>query len=962
MEEIIDLIFANNYDYELPELLSYVNRYLNVNKHNIKLLEKKLLIDYEIFISVNSQHDENNDTRYEHEDGFDILRTNNKKRIVDKYQEISIKEISRLFSIKDNGVIKSVLSNLNCLYLLLRLLILLISDVVKLSHPFEEDFGDYIRQMYSFIDALLNVKKTIHDTEQDKEVMHEGKYSQEFSAVISRSIELTTSIFLSLQESTDEMVKMTLEFFKSTKLLVDRLDKNTQEEINKELVESSIEIYSKSAKVYCIENLNLNINLVLPIAEEFILQENDYSIVLTEILVAKQLFLVENLLYNFYLDNNSGNDQIVIKEEQYKRIGLTIKFLHLTLKLILSSKRILEKLIEKEVLNDIIEYVILIRILGVVSSSKRAFGSKLDNNKITSEYIKNRENNIFKDKDCCYTKLMISNEGYSVEILQKLFVTFPLLFSTSKESTFKIINHIHKILHLQSEIYDFSYFSLLFPVLCETCCTMHADRNMQLILISEILELFQTTANIMDRSFKQSEEHLSTYLSQNMELVSIIHITSFTYLLLLDIHFLANQESVKSDNSEGNLHVNACKAGKFLSSFLIWCSKYEENYILYYTAYCITSNIKGIIEEGLFKNDGWIADAVKYLFFIMTQYCLSISNNTEAGYLKSNDNGEASSDERSELLINFLRGSVLSNKQIYCFICTSNIINALSEIQEDLVHSYFQSKIKEFNQVLSNIVEEFSENKKIRCSHFVNFSHIKNIFMFLPYKFLTKMKKSIDLIFKNVSLLISNFELGSKESIPTIPCIDLEIFLYNSVSALYFILTIKSIFHYNIVQVENQLDSEEEEEGEENESGNTSCFAFKLFSKEIEKADTYFNKVLEFYEKKEIYNSQYKESFSMFIIILEYMASIESKLNFSEKKVQKHLKSFNQSNLTNFYKNINLNDNSHNVASERCKNIPYHDILALIRFGMVNNGLNKHSFKYNDIASSLKSLKGFTSK
>ncbi|KAH8584948.1 uncharacterized protein ELE39_000899 [Cryptosporidium sp. chipmunk genotype I] len=932
MEEILDLIFANNCDCELPKLLSCVNKYLNGRKHSLKLLEKKILIDYEIFISSSSQNDEYNRRRYESEDGFDILRTNNKKRIV-KYQEISLKEINKLFSIKDDNVKKFVLSNMNCLYLFLRLLILLISDGVRLLPSFEEEFGNHIRQVYSFIDALLSVKEMSHGIEQDKEIIYKGKYTQEFNLVISKLIELTRSIFLSLQETTDVMFKMTLDFFQSTKLLIEKQDKNNQRELNKELVVSSMEIYSKSAKEHSIDNLNLNINLALTIFEELIQQENDYSVVLTEVLVAKQLFLIEHLLYAFYLDNNLDNDEIVVKEEQYIRIGLAIKFLHLTLKLILNSKKILEQLIEKEVLTDIIEYVILIQILGVEPSKKQAFESKLNNNQITSEYIKNREN-VFKNKDNCYTKLMISNEGYSVEILQKLFVTFPLLFSTSKECTFKIINHIHKILHHQNGIYDFSYFSLLFPVLCETCCTMHADRNIQLILISEILELFQAAANIMDNSFKQSEERLSTYLSQNMELLSIIHITSFTYLLLLDIHFLANQGSVKSDNSKGDLHIYTCKAGKFLSSFLIWCSKYEENYVLYYTAYCITINIKNIIEEGLLKTDGWIADAVKYLFFIMTQYCLSIGNNT-AGYLKST-NGENSADEKSEILINFLKGSVLSNKQIYCFICASNIINALSEIQEDLVHSYFQSKIKEFNNILSNIVGELSENRKIKCSHFVNFSHIKNIFMFLPYKFLSKMKKSIDLIFKSVSLLISNFELESKETMPTIPCIDLEIFLYNSVSSLYFILTIKSIFHYNIAQVENQLDSEEEGE-EENVSGNTSCFAFKLFTSEIEKIDTYFNKVLEFYEKKEIYNSQYKESFSMFIIILEYMASIESKLGLSEKKAQKHLKSFNQRNLTSFYKNINLNDTPQNDVNYRNKCIPYHDVLTLIRFGMVNN-------------------------
>ncbi|OII74583.1 uncharacterized protein cubi_00136 [Cryptosporidium ubiquitum] len=963
MEEVVDLIFSNNCGYELSELLLCVNKYLNGKKHNIKLLEKKLLIDYEIFAINNLEKIEYGSLRYEHEDGFNILRANNKKRIVGKYQELSLKTITKLFYIKNNGTVKLVLSNMSCLYLILRLLMLFISDGLRLLPSFEEDFENHVREVHSFIDTLLKTKEINNEIEPDKELISEVTYAQEFNALISGLIELTTSIFLSFQESTDNMLRIILDFFQSTKIITEKKSKDFQRELKKKLIESCMTLYSKSVIQYNIENLNLNINFVLSLAEEFIRHEDDYSIILTEILVTKQLFSIENLLYTFYLDNDSDNEKIIIKEEQYIRIGITIKFLHLTLKMIAESKKVLEKLIQREVLTNIIDYVILARILGVESSNEQAFESKLKNNKITSEYTKIRKNNIFKDKDGCYTKLMISNEGHSIEILQKLFIAFPILFSTSKKSTFKVVNHIHKILHLQDEIYDFSYFSLLFPVLCETCCTVYADKNMQLMLMNEILELFQAAANIMDSSLKKSEEHLSTYLSQNMEFLSIIHITSFTYLLLLDIHFLANQGSTKLHNSKGNLHAHACKAGTFLSSFLIWCSKYEENYILYYSAYCITSNIKGILGEGLLKSDGWIIESVKYLFFIMTQYCLSIGKSTELSYLESYQNLETSKIEKNEFLINFLRGSVLSNKQLYCFICASNIIDSLSEIQEDLVNSYFQSKIKEFNQLLSNIIGEVSDNKKIQCGYFVNFSHIKNIFMFLPFKVLTKMRKSIDLIFRNISLLISNFDLESKENLTTIPCVDLEIFLYNSVSSLYFILTIKSIFHYNIAQVENQLDSEQEGEVEEESNlENRSCFVFKLFNNEIEKINIYFTKVLEFYEKKKIYDYQYRESFSMFIIILEYMASIESKLSFSERKIQKHLKSFNQNNLTNFYKNINLNDNPYDNRSVRNENIPYHDILALIRFGMVNNSLNKHSFKYNDISSSLKSLRRFTFK
>lgn len=958
MEEIVDFIFSDKYDSDLYKLLSCMNRYLNGKKYDIKLLEKKLLVDYETFISSDSGKYEYGGLWYEHENGLDILKNENKKRIVDRYQGISLKMITHIFSIKDNSTLKLVFCNINSLYIFLKLLILMISDGIRMLPPLKEEFSSYIGEISSFTNALLNMDEMNPEINQGKEMMREGTCTREIN-IVSTLMELTTFIFISVQDSKDDMLKTILSFFQSIKVIAEKQHNDFRIELNKALIESCICVYSNYAKECSIDNLNLNMNLALTLAGELIQLENDYSIVLSEILITNILFSIDKLLYGLYSNNNNTGNNGIIEELEYIRVGVTIKFLHLTLKLIINSKVVLKQLINKEVLTGVIEYVILSRTLGV-ESCEQHFESKLKYKKIISECLRSTENNIFEDENNCYTKLMISSERHSVEILQKFFITLPLLFSTSKESIFKVINHAHRIIHLQNETYDLSYFSLLFPVVCETCCTMHADRDMQLLLMSEILELFHAVADIMESSFKKSEDHLFTYLRQNIELVSIIHITSFTYLLLLDIHFLLNKSSTKSVNS-GSFHTYSCKAGKFLSSFLIWCSKYEEHYILYYSAYCITSNIKGILETGLFSSNGWIINSVKYLFLIMTQYCLSIGKCVETSYLESYQNGEAYIEKKSELLQGFFRCSTLSDKQIYCFICTSNLIDALNNVQEDLVIGYFQSKIKEFNQILSSIIGEVSENKKIQCSKFLSFSHIKNILMFLPYKLLVKMRKNIDSIFKNVLLLISNFELDSKENLDKIPCVDLEIFLYNSVSSLYFILTIKSIFHYNMYQVENQLDFEEEEEG--NVSGNVSCcFVFNIFSNYIEKIDAYFAKLLEFYVNKGIYSSQYKESVSMLIIILEYMASIESKLSLSDKKVQKHLKSFNQSNSTNFYRKINLSDNPQNTISCRTNCIPYHDILTLIRFGMVNNGLNKHSFKYNDIVNSLRSIRGFNSR
>ncbi|KAJ1610669.1 hypothetical protein OJ253_1086 [Cryptosporidium canis] len=930
MEEIIGLIFNNSNKCNLDMLLSCMSRYLNGDRHGIKLLEKKMLVDYETLFST-SEKIETYGICYGYENGLDILKTENKKRVVSKYQRIYLKSVTQFFSMKDNNTLKLVLGNKNSFFLLLKLLILLIYDGTEIILSLEEEFGNFVQEISSFVDALTNMKEGNIEIEGNSGIVPTESYILDSSAIISKLIELATAICLSFQDINTDVIQVILGFFQSIKKTADKHPDGIRLEILKVVTESCVYIHYKLAEKMSIDNLDLNISLIIALAEEIIRFEDDYSVLLSEILIANILFSIDNLLYNLHLVNIQNNGEFVIEECNYIRIGMAIKFLHLTLKLIVSSKKVLEQLISKGLLTDVIEYVILSRTLGV-ESCKKQFEGRIKYRKITLECCPIGRESIFDDNNGCYTKIMISSEGYSIDILQKLFVTLPLLFSTSKGSIFKVVKHANKILYTQDKDYDLSYFSLLFPVLCETCCTMHADKSAQLLLISEILELFHTAADIMECSFKKSGDDLSTYLRQNIELLSIIHITSFTYLLLLDIHFLANKSSTKLDYHE-HLHEYSYRAGKFLSAFLIWCSKYEEHYILYYSAYCITSNIKGVLDARLFNNDSWVVDSVKYLFFIMTQYCLSIGKGIEFNYLESYRDGEASIEDKGELLLGFLKCSVLSNQQIYCFICASNLIDALSDIQEDIVISYFHSKIKEFNQLLSSIIEEVSENKKIQYGHFLSFSQIKNIFMFLPYKFLAKMRQSIDLIFKNIFILVSNFDIDNK-SIYNTPCINIEVFLFNSVSSLYFILTIKSIFHYNMSQVEDQFCNGEDEE---NISGNEKCFTFKIFSHYFEKIDIYFSKLLEFYGNKKIYFSQYKESVSMLIIILEYMASIESKLNFSDKKVQKYLKLFNKNTSTNFYGRKNLDDKFSSILGGRNFDVPYDDILTFIRFGVLNN-------------------------
>ncbi|KAF7457682.1 hypothetical protein HWI79_1769 [Cryptosporidium felis] len=943
MEELVDKIFTIKNDTEISELFSCVRKYLGERNILTNFIEKKLLIDYELYIGGDLEQVEVGIAETEYPEGIEVQRNEGKRRIVEKNGQISHIFIINLLSVKcGEGGIELEDSDLMEIFLILKLILLLISDGVRVTNSSKQDLISFIKKVSNSIGRILDPQCLMVVTTPFNKAEMEKKLYSRLNLVVIPLLELTTSIYFNYQTVTVDTLEAILDLFQQTHAMADRLDKNLLAELNRVVIESSMSIFMKYILLSNNKASSCIVQLILSLVENLIKSENVILRKILEELLIRQLVLIDCLLCEVFLNDKKGKDELSVKEEEYILLGLTIKFLHSTLKLLACSKKLMKQFIDHDFLKDTIESVILTRFLGI-SFSRIDYSEKSKYNKILSKFTKFNKIKSFNDGEC-YTKLMISREDFSIEILQKLFVVLPLLFSTSKESSFKLANYLYKHLQIETEVHDSSYFSLLFPLLCETCCVMHADKNTQITLMDEILDLYHAASSSINYLYNNAGTTLFEFLSEHMEFLSIIHISSLTYLLLLDIHFLIEKTSSNSDNV-GTLQGHAFKAGKFLSAFLIWCSKYEENYIQYYSAFCITSNINEILIENGFRSDGWILDSVKYLFFIMTQFCLNIGINRKVSYFDGVQDEYSCSNSKDGLLVSFLKGCVLSNKQIYCFICAANIINALCEVQEELVLNYFQSKIDEFNRLLSGISEEVAHNRITNNSTSINFSHIRNIFLFLPFKLFTKIKKNIDSIFKNIFTLASNFGSEPNKGLDIIPNVDLEIFFCSSICSLYFTLTLRSMFNYNISQSDSHSKiHNEEDEGYEG-SENTSCTIFKLINNEIDKIDIYFAKILEFYDKQSFFSSQYNDSFSMFITILEYIGSIESKLGFSEKKVQKHAKLFNQKNFTNFYGKMAL------------QKIPYHDILAIIRFGIVNNALNKHSVKYNDIISSAKSLK-----
>ncbi|KAK6587707.1 hypothetical protein RS030_81263 [Cryptosporidium xiaoi] len=862
MEKVLNLIF--NYNDKVgsdifTSLVGYLEKcFSSICGKDKCLFKKKLEFECEnLLIPIFQENSDNGDAK--------------KRRALEKYSELSFLVLIDILMHKHESINENYCNQMD---LLIEFLILIFSSrSVTVSDLSEDKFS-------VFTDALVDLLKKLADDKYNNQVPH---------ILVSRIFDLYIEIVLRFEEVNDNIFGIVLPFLQEILRIISQ---GISPETAKNLGESQIKLFRKIIRSICPKKINELVKTIVEFSEDVIFSNcsegtNDIIILFEDMLVG-QLLSLKELLSSLCAQKvsekddtkeNEGNTHLIAKS------NLVIEFTYTILKLLTKNRRIIDKMAGSGKVDNVVDSIILNSTLGLVTSE-----SELTNGEVLET---NSE---------CYVEVLLSGGRGHLTILQRLFTIVPLLLSISKKSLERIVEYLHKVLEMQErdkgnnisvELREnsFSRFSLLFPVLCETCCSVGIRYGIS--LIREVLLLFEVAIRRVNLLYCEQGDSLSSFLEMNSELLPIIHIPSFTYLLLFDVYLF----------SKGTVGT-----GKFLFHFLTWCSKYEQNYILYYTAYCITSKIRILAEDGNLVDDSWLCESVKLLFYIMINYSL--------GCKSSNCNANNKYCENNSLLLEFIKKPTLSNRQTYCFICTLNIIYALIEIGSDLPFKCLGEKFERVGKSIISIMEknETEEGDKIQNNSkidlineqkqtknkekygiglyedYAGLSHLRCILLFLPVGTESKsLAKSIRKLFKNLIDITTLFDSDKERKLPGV---DLEAYMCNWVITLFYVFSIRDmLFHISGCGENSDEEDEERKENRDSDEGKEShCIAYRIFREEVERVEDCFSKLLNFYEDKSIFINQYIDLFSVFAAIVEYMGLAELKMDFSDKKLQKYAK------------------------------------------------------------------------
>ncbi|KAH8739667.1 hypothetical protein FG386_001224 [Cryptosporidium ryanae] len=929
MERLLDCIFncTNNEENNIStDLITYLeNLFSYTCRRNRYLFKKKLELECEtLFVPVLQENSE---------DGSNI-----KRRAVEKYSELSFLTIIDILTQKN-------------LYhtqidLLVEFLILILSSKSVIIRNFSED------KFLFFTDILVDLLGKLVYAEGHKETPY---------ILVSKISDLYMEIVFMLEEINENILEIVLQFLKK---IIKIFSQGINPKIAKSLGESQIMLFKKVIRSVHPGKMNEFIKIILVFLEEVVFSNcfedlNDIISLFENILIGQILSFDELIssLCTHEMDLKEANigDE---KDETHliAKTNLIIGFIYTILKLMIKNKTLLDKISNSEQLNGIINQVILNQTLGLVTHE----------NKQTNEQV-------FETKNSCYVKTLLSGDRGLLTILQKFFTIAPLLISLSKGNMEKIIGHLHKMLEIQEQGEEnselelrenhFSRFSLLFPVLCEACCSV--EIRYAIPFIRELIFLFEFAVQRINILYCDQESSLYSFLEMNPELLSIIHIPSFTYLLLFDVHLFSK---------------GVMGTGKFLLHFLIWCSKYEENYVLYYTAYCITRKIKILAEDEGLMDGNWLCESVKLLFYIMMNYSFGGKSNTY-------NTGRSCTGDNS-ILVEFIKRPVLSSKQTYCFICALNIIYALTEAGSDLHVKYFKEKLDKIGKSITSIIDkngqieseniqkhsnidlkkrqkqkqtESKEKNEIGFNECpIGLGHLRCILLFVPLGTDNRgITKSIRQLFKNLIEITTRFDSNRHCKLPGV---DLEACLCGWIMTLFYVFSIRNI----PIQIsgcgenfEEEVENEIETENECNEELKEDCnIAYKIFRDEVEKVETCFLKLLDFYKDRSLFINQYIDSFSVFATTVEYMGFTELKARLPDRKLRKYAKVFGREKMTEFYKaTVQTEKSEKKEYVKECTS--YRCLLSILRYGILGFGSKVHSLKSEEIIESVKCLEVF---
>ncbi|EEA07440.1 uncharacterized protein CMU_036130 [Cryptosporidium muris RN66] len=564
--------------------------------------------------------------------------------------------------------------------------------------------------------------------------------------------------------------------------------------------------------------------------------------------------------------------------------------------------------------------------LGVLSISK------LDH------VLADTNGNTNQNETISYIEFMLSS-ACPIEITQKLFVTIPCILNLNLELCHKILNFLN--------FNETSNWSLLFPLVCECCCTMNFLKYQEQIqLINHIVQVLEKKiSNIdVDKSISNSREYTEVFSS-------VVPLTSLAYLLLLDIHYTINNPEL-------------FQSGFFTSSYLRWTTN-DIHSLTFFTAYSLSDYISNILNLNRLTIDNWMIPAIFHLLKALFDL---FSNFKKHKFLKPMKNRN-SFNKNIRCISTLLKKHEMSQRQIRSLICFSKIVeNSPDNIRRAIYEKTLKSNLDNMKKFFEDLVKlELQKcdqrimkdtNSEIPVYPEISIYYMKSLLLNSPFSFL---EYSLEYINKLVISWIGYIKEATHNTISVAPeankgntileelKFNTKAFLATQLCELYTIIAMRIL----VDTLESNSVSEGEEDTEIQENV-IKCPIKNYLLSEIQSIGGILDETLNIYIEKSTISCFYSDIFTMGIFILEVLLfEINSSFNSKKNEINQSLKYMNVRYFNTFINIQNSQEIQESFLHSSQSNIPYIEIFEILRHGIIGT---KQVIKLNDIVSSFQKL------